>query len=69
MEAFRRPQSIYESARVPLRGLEPAAVYELSCLETGEQWEASGADLLREGVRLEIDTRPGIRTVIYRRLD
>jgi len=69
VEAFRRPQSIYESARVPLRGLEPAAVYELSCLETCEQWEASGADLLREGVRLEIDTRPGIRTVIYRRLD
>lgn len=67
LEAFRRPGSIYEAVRVPMRGLDAGAVYVLTTLETGEAWQATGDTLMRAGLRVEIDARPGYRTVLYRR--
>jgi alpha-galactosidase len=53
VQAFRREGSIFEAARIPLRGLEAGAEYEATDLETGAK--------ARHG------KRPGAATILYRR--
>ncbi|MCP4639871.1 MAG: hypothetical protein GY851_05535 [bacterium] len=66
VQAFRRSDSIYESARLPLQGLEPGARYSVTPLEpAGEPYEATGKVLMDEGVRVAIPDRPGVFIVMY----
>ena len=69
VQAFRREESIFLAARVPLRGLDPAAHYEVTRLDaTEETSRASGRKLIDEGLPITIPERSGAAVFSYRRL-
>jgi alpha-galactosidase len=69
IQAFRRAGSIYETARVKLRGLDPAARYRLTDLDQpGVQRQMMGRELLESGLELAIATRPGSVVITYEKL-
>jgi alpha-galactosidase len=65
--ALRRPNSPYQAARFPLRGLDQAATYRVTNLDTGQEQACPGADLLQQGVEIVIADRPGSALLIYER--
>ena len=62
---LRRPQSPYESARLPLRGLDPQAKYKITDVDTGQERTQAGAGLLRDGLEIQLDRRPGSALLLY----
>lgn len=66
--AFRRSACPYESARLRLHGLEPDARYRIRDHDSGGTAEASGRELIEEGVRIRIAERPGSAIAVYERL-
>ena len=50
VQAFRRPQSLYETARFKLRGLEPLARYTLTNFDVPGTTEATGKELIEKGL-------------------
>lgn len=69
-QAFRRAESIYEAAQVKLRGLEATARYRLTNLDQPEAaQEISGANLMKDGVRLTIPEQPGAVVLTYQRVE
>jgi len=67
VQAFRREASIYETARLPLRGLDPAARYDVTDLGSGKTAVIEGRDLLEGGLPVAIPERPGAATYVYKR--
>ena len=65
IQAFRRGESPYESARFQLRGLQPAAAYTLTDIDTNRTTQFTGRELLDKGVLLSIANRPGSQVVFY----
>jgi alpha-galactosidase len=65
--ALRRPDSPYENSRFPLRGLEAAATYVLTNLDTGEHQRLSGQELMAKGAAVAITAQPGSALVSYQR--
>jgi alpha-galactosidase len=65
VQAFRRSECIYESARLKLRGLNPRARYRLSRFDSTEQSEATGEELLQKGLLVPIAKRPGAAIIKY----
>ena len=65
--ALRRPESPYETVRLPLRGLDPAARYKFTDLDTNRRSEHSGRDLLQTGLPILLDRRPGSCAQTYER--
>lgn len=66
---FRRQSSPYVAVEASLRGLDPAATYEVTLAETYEPKETkkmSGKDLAR--LRIEIGSAPGSVLVTYRKM-
>ena len=69
VQAFRRDESIYETARVKLRGLDPSALYLLSNLDQpGDRQRVTGRELMDSGVTLAISARPGTAILTYQKL-
>lgn len=64
--AFRRPDCPKENIQVRLRGLEPAATYEILFEDTGEKITEMGASLMN-GLILENKEKPGSLLVSYKR--
>ena len=50
VQAFRRDQCIYESARIRFNGLEPAASYLVTDLDSGDAQTVVGRELLEKGL-------------------
>jgi alpha-galactosidase len=67
VQVFRRPNSVYESARLKLRGVEAQATYLITNLDTGQQQQRTGADLLNSGLLVTIADKPAVATAVYRR--
>jgi alpha-galactosidase len=65
--ALRRPESPYETSRFPLRGLDAAATYVLTNLDTGEHQRLSGLELAEKGAAVSISAQPGSAVVSYQR--
>ncbi len=65
VEVFRRPQSFYESARFPLRGLDLAASYTLTELGSGATAKLAGKTLLNDGLPVAISEQPGVAVWRY----
>jgi alpha-galactosidase len=63
---FRRAQSPYTGVAAELRGLDPAATYELTFVDSGEVRRVKGADLGHLQVRL--DAAPSSALITYRKL-
>ena len=67
VQAFRRPESPYETARFHLRGLDPSAAYELKDFDAESPTKATGKELMENGLSIAIPTKPGAVTILYTR--
>jgi len=67
VQAFRRPQSPFESARLKLRGLDPEARYAVRDLDQPRVTETAGRELMESGLVISIKQRPGTALITYRR--
>jgi alpha-galactosidase len=67
IQVFRRPQSLYETARFKLRGLEPGARYTLTNFDVPGTVEATGAELADKGLLVDMPSAPGAVVITYAR--
>ncbi len=68
VQVFRRADSIYEVARLRLRGLADDAQYVVTPVDKPEgRTEMSGRELVEKGIRVEIADRPGAAVLSYKR--
>ena len=67
VQAFRRADCIYESGRIPLRGLDPGATYVIKDFDAPAPASATGRELMEEGLLVTIPERPGAATLLYRK--
>jgi alpha-galactosidase len=65
VQAFRRTESVYETARFRLSGLDPEARYLLTDLEANETRTLSGRELAESGLPVTIKTQPGAVVITY----
>ena len=65
VQAFRRPRSWYESARFRLRGLDPGARYTLRNFDVAGTTEATGRELMEDGLLVAIPGQPGAAIITY----
>jgi alpha-galactosidase len=68
VEAFRRPDSIYEAARLKLHGLDPGKRYRVTNRDTGQSEEISGSDLAAVGLLITLPQQPDSAVLVYKRL-
>jgi alpha-galactosidase len=67
VQVFRRGESPYESARLPLMGLDPGARYVITNLDTSVPNEMTGAELMEKGLPISLETKPAAAVLLYRR--
>ena len=67
VQAFRRANSVRESMRVKLRGLEADAVYRLTNFDVAGPMEMTGRELLDNGFPIAIKDRPGAVVIAYKK--
>lgn len=67
VQVFRRPESPFESAQLPLRGLEREARYVVTDAGTGSKTVYTGAELMGRGLQVVIAARPGAVLEFYRK--
>jgi alpha-galactosidase len=65
VQAFRRDQSPYESARLKLRGLDPRARYAVGDVGGRARREVAGRELMEKGLAVVIRQQPGAAVVAY----
>jgi hypothetical protein len=68
IQVFRRAESVYESARFKLRGLDPAATYVVQDLDTADIQELTGSTLMDDGFKVAIETQPGSVVITYKKV-
>jgi alpha-galactosidase len=68
VEVFRRSRSPYETARIRLQGLDPAARYSFATLDISGTQEASGRQLMEVGMDLQLKHAPDSALLIYKRI-
>ncbi len=54
VQVFRRGESPYETARLKLRGLDPAAIYRLQSFDGRPSVEHGGAELMEHGLLIDL---------------
>lgn len=70
VQVFRRANSIYESARLKLRGLDPQARYAVADIDDPrEKQEYTGAELLERGLPVVSADQPAAKVMTYRKRD
>ncbi|HVN05069.1 MAG TPA: alpha-galactosidase [Bryobacteraceae bacterium] len=67
VQAFRRPDSSFETARFRLRGLDPHARYTVTDIDAPGETVHMGSELLDDGMPVAIRNRPGAVILIYKR--
>jgi alpha-galactosidase len=67
VQAFRRPDSPFESARFRLRGLEATARYRVSDLDAPGKSVYAGRELIEQGLPVTIKNAPGAVILVYSR--
>ena len=68
VQAFRRGQCEPAAQTYRLRGLDPAATYEVTDFDVAGTTMASGKDLMDKGLAVEIKDKPGAAVIVYRRM-
>ncbi len=68
IQAFRRGQSYFESARFKIQALDPQARYTLRNLDKPNSLEITGKQLMEEGLSIAIEEQPGAIIITYQRL-
>ncbi|HWO29359.1 MAG TPA: alpha-galactosidase, partial [Candidatus Acidoferrum sp.] len=67
VQAFRRDKNGEPSKNLPLRGLDPAAKYEVTDLDAQKPSTISGRELMQQGLHVEIKTERGAAIIIYKK--
>ena len=67
VQAFRRERSGYESARFNLMGLDSDFLYVIKDVDTGNQTEIVGRELMEKGLLVHISERPGSAIIKYKK--
>jgi len=67
VQAFRRADSSYESARFKLRGLDPSARYTITNADAPGGEERTGRELMEQGLSVTLRDQPGAAVVSYRK--
>ncbi|MGI6495795.1 MAG: alpha-galactosidase [Kiritimatiellia bacterium] len=62
---FRRAASPFLAARFRLCGLDPDKAYDVEDADTGTIVQASGRDLMEQGMRFDIESLPGSQLFYY----
>jgi alpha-galactosidase len=68
VQAFRRPESPYESARFKLHGLEADANYEVENLDGGKETH-TGIELMEKGLAITATDAPAALIFVYKQLE
>jgi len=68
VQAFRRADSVYESARFKLHGIESGARYEIEDVAASESSAWDGRDLAEAGMPVTMPEAPMAATFVYRRI-
>jgi hypothetical protein len=68
VQVFRRAESVYESARLRLRGLDSDARYRWRNLDAPRSRPASGRELMDTGLLVKVKDQPGAPLIVYERL-
>jgi alpha-galactosidase len=68
IQAFRRADSFYESARFRLHAVEPDARYRITDLDSGDARELSGQDLLETGLSVATTEAPAAVVILYSKI-
>lgn len=68
VQAFRRASCADQSKTVMLRGLDPAAQYEITNFDAEGTARSSGEDLMKKGLAVTIKDKPGSAVILYRRV-
>ena len=69
VQVFRRADSNEEARTFTLNGLNPAATYELTNLDSKAPVQMSGKELLEKGLTIRMSEKPGSAIVIYKRVE
>jgi alpha-galactosidase len=70
VQAFFRDENnnqVEPPRNLPLRGLDPAAIYEVTDLDTSKSTTISGSSLLHEGLQVKFLTKPGAAIFTYKK--
>jgi hypothetical protein len=68
IQAFRRADSFYESARLKLRGLDPEVQYIVTDLDENKPQEMTGSELIEKGLVITILDCPGAVIITYKKI-
>jgi hypothetical protein len=68
VQAFRRDEDDESTKDLPLRGLDPAATYEITNLDTKTPTTVSGSALMQQGLRVEIKQKRGAAIILYKKV-
>lgn len=66
IQVFRRTDSPYETARLPLRGLDLNRNYILIEIEKGTETQMSGRELIERGLEVALPERPQAAVFVYK---
>ena len=67
VQVFRRAESIFTEAALPLHGLDPAAQYEITDVTTIETTTFTGAELMTKGLPVHMGERPEALVLSYKK--
>jgi hypothetical protein len=67
LQVFRRDESDVTTENLHLRGLDPAANYEITDLDAKLPRTISGRDLMQQGLHVEIKEKREAAIVIYKK--
>jgi alpha-galactosidase len=68
IQAFRRADSFYESARLKLRGLDAESQYIMTDLDEDKPQEMAGSELMEKGLVINISDCPGAVIITYKKV-
>jgi alpha-galactosidase len=66
VQTFRRKDCAEAAQTYRLRGLDPAAMYEVTNFDVNGSTTMSGQDLMEKGLTVEIKDRPGAAVIVYK---
>ncbi|MFH1741315.1 MAG: GH36 C-terminal domain-containing protein, partial [bacterium] len=67
VQIFRRANSPYESARLPLKGLDINGDYIVTDIEKGTETQISGRELTERGLEFVLPEKPQAGVLVYER--
>ena len=66
VEAFRRSDSESDSMRLKLHDLKPDCLYTATYLDSKQSQEATGRQLMSDGLTVKIPAKPGVAVLVYK---